>query len=146
MESSTHPVKALQPESLSQYLTAEMHGLDLNLPYYRSLQVFFKQVSGHKYMFLDEDKNICKMSNGNEISFYKTNCPDILRDFVPQYKSEFYLVPGRDRIDLDEEFDIARYCPTTSISSASLNSSQSSLDSELSEKELHNLLLIDEQL
>lgn len=65
---------------------------------------------------------------------------------MPQYKSEFYLVPGRDRIDLDEEFDIARYCPTTSISSASLNSSQSSLDSELSEKELHNLLLIDEQL
>ena len=29
----------------------------------RSLQVFFKQVSGHKYMFLDEEKNICKMSN-----------------------------------------------------------------------------------
>jgi len=67
-----------------------------------------------------------------------------LRDFVPGFKTEFYLVPGKDRIDLDEEFDIARYCPTISISSASLNSSQSSLDSELSQKELQSILMQDD--
>ena len=111
----------------------------------KNLQVFFKQVSGHKYMFLDEDKNICKMSNSNEIAFYQKTCPPAMRPFVPVFQSEFYLVPGKDRIDLDEEFDIARYCPTTSISTASLNSSQSSLDSELSQQELQNLLIQDDQ-
>jgi hypothetical protein len=83
-------------------------------------------------MFLDEDKNICKMSNSNEVSFYQRTCPAGMRSFVPAFQSEFYLIPGKDKIDLEEEFDIARYCPTTSISSASQNSSQSSLDSELS--------------
>jgi hypothetical protein len=51
------------------------------------------------------------------------------------------LVPGKDRIDLEEEFDIERYCPTTSISSASMNSSQSSLDSDCSQKQLQSILM-----
>ena len=84
-------------------------------------------------MFLDENKNICKMSNTNEINFYMHSCPILLREFVPEYKNDFFLKPGSDRIDLEEEFDMTRYCPTTSISTASWdNSSQSSLDSDLS--------------
>jgi hypothetical protein len=67
---------------------------------------------------------------------------------VPVYKCDFFLVPGRDRIDLDEEFDLDRYCPTTSISSNGEGdySSQSSLDSDFSQKDLQSLLLRDEQL
>ena len=70
------------------------------------------------------------MSNLNEINFYKTTCPEILRGFVPDYKNEFYLEPGRDVVDLEEEFDISRYCPTASV--ASFDSVQSSLDSNQS--------------
>jgi hypothetical protein len=53
-------------------------------------------------MFLDENKSVCKMSNGNEISFYEKTCPAALREYVPGYRCDFYLVPGRDRIDLEE--------------------------------------------
>lgn len=63
------------------------------------------------------------MSNANELTFYQTTCPAKLLDFVPGYRCDFFLVPGKDRIDLDEEFDITRYCPTTSISSASFGNS-----------------------
>lgn len=66
------------------------------------LKVFFKQVSGHKFMFLDKDKNLCKMSNSNEINFYRVLCPENLRPFVPEYKSDFYMIHGLDHIDFDE--------------------------------------------
>lgn len=74
----------------------------------------------------------------NEIEFYKSYCPELLRGYVPAYKSDFYLKPGKDRLELEEEFDISRYCPTSSV--ASYNSSQSSIDSNYSGKELQNLI------
>jgi hypothetical protein len=87
-------------------------------------------------MFLDSDKNICKMSNTNEIFFYQKTCPLILRPFIPDYKCNFFMQPGRDRIDLDEEFDISRYCATTASISSADGSSQSSIDSDFSQNEL----------
>ncbi|CDW85914.1 inositol hexakisphosphate kinase 3 [Stylonychia lemnae] len=103
-----------------------------------SLQIFFKQISGHKYMFLDNDKNVCKMSNQQEIEFFSLKCPQALQAFVPQYKGNFFLRQGVDKLDLEEEFDISRYCPTTSVLSKS--SSSSSIDSSFSIKDLQQLL------
>jgi hypothetical protein len=88
----------------------------------RLLQFFYKQISGHKFMFLDSEKNVCKMSNLNEIAFYQHACPPVLRDFVPKFYGDFHLVPGKDRIDLEEEFDINQYCSTLA-STSSWNSS-----------------------
>ena len=56
-----------------------------------SLQMFFKQISGHKYMFLDHDKNVCKMSNQKEIMFFSEKCPASLQVFVPRYMGSFFL-------------------------------------------------------
>ncbi len=87
--------------------------------------MFFKQVSGHKFMFLDGEKNVCKMSNLKEIEFYREGCPQELRGMVPRYITEFDLVEGKDRIDLEEEFDIKTYCSTLS----SIGSSSPSIES-----------------
>jgi hypothetical protein len=76
--------------------------------------MFFKQISGHKYMFLDYEKNLCKMNSEGEILFYEKMCPPLLRQWVPEYKGTFLLREGIDKLDLDEEFDIERYCPTRS--------------------------------
>ena len=61
-------------------------------------------------MFLDSEKNVCKMSNLNEIAFYRDGCPPILREFVPKFYGDFHLIPGRDRIDLEEELIINDKC------------------------------------
>jgi hypothetical protein len=96
----------------------------------RLLQFFYKQISGHKFMFLDSEKNVCKMSNLNEIAFYQHNCPLVLRDFVPKFYGDFHLVPGKDRIDLEEEFDINQYCSTLASTSSWNSSQMSSLESD----------------
>ena len=85
-------------------------------------------------MFLDSDKNVCKMSNSKEIYFYSVRCPQTLKKFVPDFKGSFFMRPGVDKFDLEEEFDISRYCPTTSV--LSKNSSNESLDSSFSIKDL----------
>jgi hypothetical protein len=78
------------------------------------------------------------MSNMNEIEFYRSHCPELMRDYVPCYRTDFFLEPGKDCIELEEEFDISIYCPTSSV--LSFNSSQSSLDSNCSGKELQTLI------
>ena len=85
-------------------------------------------------MFLDANKNVCKMSNHSEIDFYVSVCPETLKPFVPGYISNFWLRRGLDKLDLDEEFDMSRYCPTASVLSKS--SSQSSVESPMSLEEL----------
>ena len=50
------------------------------------------------------------MSNLNEIAFYRDGCPPVLRDFVPKFYGDFHLVPGKDRIVLEEEFNINHQC------------------------------------
>lgn len=85
-------------------------------------------------MFLDPDKNVCKLSNETEIKFYAEYCPTDLKPFVPVFKGDFWLRQGIDSLDFEEEFDMARYCPTASVHSGS--SSHSSIDSMLTLQEL----------
>ncbi len=59
-------------------------------------------------MFLDDEHNLCKISNETEIHFYKENCPEGLREFVPKFYSDFRLSQGKDVLNLDQIIDFTR--------------------------------------
>lgn len=85
-------------------------------------------------MFIDSQKNLCKLNTEGEMLFYEQMCPLQLRPWIPEYRGTFLLREGIDKLDLEEEFDIDRYCPTRS--EISKNSSFGSFDGEISLKEL----------
>ena len=50
-----------------------------------------------------DNKSICKVTNQNEIDFYKNNIPPLLKPYLPNFISDFKLEVGKDQVELKQE-------------------------------------------